>query len=55
MYAHASGFNSEIDSETLTSDTREPIVYGDSIQKQLGPGGEAPHKKKVGGGAYGGG
>ena len=40
MYVHASGFNSEIDSETLTSDTREPVGYGDSIQKQSGPGGE---------------
>ena len=29
------------DSETLTTDTREPVSYGDSIQKHTGLGGKA--------------
>ena len=31
----------ELDSETLTSDTREPVGKGDSIQKHLRPEGGA--------------
>ena len=32
----------EPDSETLTSDTRYPVGWGDSIQKRPGPWGVAP-------------